>query len=155
MNKQNLNTEPSNSTKPVLNAVFITSYLPYGVKIYEQRHSIKYDLVGICENEIFAKDKLNEIFSFVPQYGFDKLILYPLSSLDKNIIVNGIEMNPIINLRLEGYNMNFDEDYTLKDFINENLLNNSYGFVELLLRWHFDIFGLIEKGWAISKHDVE
>lgn len=154
MTEQNLNTETSNSTKPVLNAVFITSYLPYGVKIYEQRYSIKYDLVGICEHEIFAKDKSNEIFPFVPQYGIDKLILYPLTSLDKNVIVNGIEMNPMINLKLQGYNMNFDDDYTLKDFINENLLNNSYGFIELLLRWHFDVFGLIEKGLAISKHDV-
>ena len=35
-----------NSTKPVLNAVFITSYLPYGVKIYEQRYSIKYEMLS-------------------------------------------------------------------------------------------------------------
>jgi hypothetical protein len=155
MKKTLNNTESSNSTKPVLNAVFITSYLPYGVKIYEQRYSIKYDLVGICEDQIFAKDNLGEIFSFVPQYGIDKLILYPLSSLKENILVNEIEMDPIANLQLQGYNMNFDDEYTLEDFINENFLNNSYGFIELLLRWHFDVFGLIEKGLAISKHDVK
>jgi hypothetical protein len=64
-------------------------------------------------------------------------------------------MNPIANLQLQGYNMNFDDEYTLEDFISGNFLNNSYGFIELLLRWHFDVFGLIEKGLAISKHDVK
>lgn len=155
MIKYSENTEPSNSTKPVLNAVFITSYLPYNVKVYEQRYDLQYDLVGFCDDSIFAKDKKGEIFSFVPQTGIDKLILYPLTSLKDNIIVNGIEMNPLISLKSQGYNMNFDEDYTFEDFVKENILNNSYGFIELLLRWHFDVFGLIEKGLAISKHDVQ
>ena len=32
MTEQNLNTEPSNSTKPVLTTVFLAPYLPYDLK---------------------------------------------------------------------------------------------------------------------------
>ncbi|WP_281225382.1 hypothetical protein [Flavobacterium aquiphilum] len=35
------------------------------------------------------------------------------------------------------------------------ILNESYSIIQKLLEWHFDVFGLIEKGLAISIHDVE
>ena len=41
------------------------------------------------------------------------------------------------------------------EFIKKRTNSLPNWIVELLLEWQFDIFGLIEKGLAISIHDVE
>lgn len=162
MTEHSENTELSNSTKPVLTTALLSRYLPYGLKIYEQRYGLTYDIVGILESEIYCKDKCNEIFSFVPQTGIDKPILRPLSDLMSNISNNeGVQFFPIDNIKFKHPNSpnffkilkHFKYHFELvKDVRDFNIENN---VIETLISWHFDVFGLIEKGLAISTHDVD
>ena len=121
----------------------LAGYLPYGLKLerinYKNERFKQLTAYDLCPD--------GEIENIKP-------ILRPLSDLTKEIEVNGINMNPLVNLKIQGYNLNFDDDFTFEDFINGNFLNNSYGFIQLLLCWHFDIYGLIEKGLAIDINTI-
>lgn len=132
----------------------LAGYLPY-------RLNMMFDgkvfgvLSGIRPNLLTELIVIEDIDNNTPIYKNwcvhdTKLILRPLSDLAKEIEVNGIIMNPLINLKTQGYNLDFDDDFTFEDFIKGDFLNNSYGFVQLLLCWHFDIYGLIENGLAID-----
>ena len=78
-----------------------------------------------------------------------QLILHPLSDLIK--YCEDLGFVPNIELSSLGFGMdNFDEDYTFEDFLNSDILNNSFAFIQQLLEWHFDIHNLIEKGEAID-----
>jgi len=139
----------------------LAGYLPYNLKVMSE-----YGEFSEIDSVYFSKDEhkrpsLNLMVSYAPKgfrgsnYDRIKPILRPLSDLTKEIEVNGIKMNPLINLHSQGYNMNFDEEYTFEEFIKGDILNNSYGFIELLLKWHFDIYGLIENGLAIDINTLE
>lgn len=82
-------------------------------------------------------------------YNGIKPILHPLSDLTKEIEVNGERFVPIIKLK------NFDENITFynNDIYYEKEDWSIYLFEDIrdyLLQWHFDLFGLIEKGLAID-----
>lgn len=139
----------------------LTPYLPYGLKAeminYKKDYVGKqYDkIIGIhgwsknkdwcCLTDGGSKPSLNDI----------KPILRPLSDLTNDIEVNGEKFVPIVNLNTQGYNMDFDDEFTFEDFIKSNILNNSYGFIDSLIKWHFDVFGLIENGLAIDINTLE
>lgn len=84
-----------------------------------------------------------------------KPILRPLSDLDKPIISGGLRLTPL-------YWWNEDDDAT--DKFNQmlnlqkqrafHLHSTSYEVLERLLAWHFDVFGLIEKGLAIDINTI-
>ena len=122
----------------------LAGYLPYGLKMYFESldGNKKSDWILSSDTIEFALNNQN------------KPILRPLSYLTKEIEVNGEKFVPLIKLQSKGYNMNFDEEYTFDDFIKGDILNNSYGFIELLLEWHFDIYGLIENNLAINKNTL-
>lgn len=73
---------------------------------------------------------------------YDKLILRPLSDLTKEVEHNGERFVPNDKL-LEFYGEEID-NYSLP------LKLNSYILIQQLFEWHFDVFGLIEKGLAID-----
>lgn len=88
------------------------------------------------------------------QQGFEsvKPLLRPLSYLTKEIEHNGEKFVPIRKL-LEANNFNLEKMET--EYINSFAksmveIQIAYDDAQLLLRWHFDIFGLIEKGLAID-----
>lgn len=74
-----------------------------------------------------------------------KPILRPLSDLTKEIEVNGEKFVPHIKL---GGRPNL-KDYDI-EYLSKNIDNISYGLVSKLIEWHFDVFGLIDKGLAID-----
>jgi hypothetical protein len=79
---------------------------------------------------------------FVKRHGvvWCKPILRPLSDLNKTIEINGTKFHPKGQIRvLTSYKF---ADFELKDM--------QYGIIQLLFQWHFDVFGLIEKGLAID-----
>jgi hypothetical protein len=79
----------------------------------------------------------------------NKPILHPLSDLMK--YCDDLGFTPNRKLSELGFGMdNFDEDYTFEDFLSSDILNNSFVFIQKLLEWHFDIYGLIENGLAID-----
>lgn len=69
-------------------------------------------------------------------------ILRPLSDLTKEIEVNGEKFLPIERIK---------KMYPSDTFSSTaNLAKWSYRIIEKLCEWHFDIFGLIEKGLAVD-----
>ena len=111
--------------------------------------------------------------------GFEnfKPILRPLSYLTKEIEVNGAKFVPIMvvfggkDYTKYDYKINIVSKPILGDYISisvdglgDNIIsfglrtitNNSltYDNWQLLLSWHFDLFGLIEKGLAIDFNEA-
>lgn len=130
----------------------LAPYLPYGLKCYEPRFNTKHTIIGFVGNEVYIGDE-DEISSFVLD---DETlpILRPLSDLTKEIEVNGKKIIPC--------NLIFPCDYLDNEFdifsyqyaeaLQKEKLNCclDYNQWNLLFEWHFDVFGLIEKGLAID-----
>ena len=76
----------------------------------------------------------------------DQITIYkrPLSQFTQEIEHNGVKFVP----NHHKYFKFFIED-DLEYFLN-NILQSPYYQIELLLQWHFDIFGLIENNLAIE-----
>lgn len=104
-----------------------------------------YDLVVTGENGYF----LCYIEDFKP-------ILRPLSDLTKEIEVNGEKFVPLdwfeeheeIDYFADNIWIQYLFNYEKDDIIKLDLI--PYGVMEKLFEWHFDVFGLIEKGLAID-----
>ncbi len=121
----------------------LAPYLPYRVKgLDEQQNQI--EVIGVKNETYFIDSGNNYAYGDIQRL---KPILRPLSDLTKEIEVNGEKFVPI-------------------DWIDKNHNANNYapcaimldGTIELgfykdfqkLFEWHFDVFGLIEKGLAID-----
>jgi len=142
----------------------LAGYLPYGLEVmFDDRIGIiasiylpagKYNdnelwFVSLEENKEDSELSCSTLFSNT------KPILHPLSDLTKEIEVNGENFVPNRKLSQLGFGMDyFDEDYTFEDFLSSDILNNSYLFIQKLLEWHFDIYGLIENNLAIDKNTL-
>lgn len=122
----------------------IAPYLPYNIRL---KFVSKHNIDKLSKEDIVYLNQINEGFICVNGYKTNNKsylpILRPLD-LTKEIEHNGEKFVPLYELIKE------DKAFTL-DFIE------CYGIEELklsvyekLLEWHFDIFGLIEKGLAID-----
>jgi hypothetical protein len=111
-------------------------------------------------------------------------ILRPIEDLSKEIKINGKKFTPIIELaklfhtvkqptvikydgikdygdygiKVNCYIGAIDErrysEYSIRHDI-DLILHNSFLEVSKLIEWHFDVFGLIDKGLAVSYSDVQ
>ena len=154
MTKHSENTESSNSTKPVLTTVFLAPYLPYDLK----GNYLVSDVVPEAKYELRNKLLTTDNFNFFLKYA--KPILKPLSDLIDNILEDGNDENYELYLQLSELLNTNDCTHFVKA-----LIDNKYYAVDVRLwndieEWlnknHFDWkFNLIEKGLAISIHDVE
>ena len=117
----------------------LAPYLPYKLKgNYEVS-----EVVPSAKFELRSKDLRTDNIDFFLNYA--KPILRPLSDLTKEIEVNGDKFIPHIKL---GGRPNL-KDYDI-EYLSKNIDNMSYGLVSKLIEWHFDVFGLIQKGLAID-----
>lgn len=79
------------------------------------------------------------------------LILRPLSDLTKEIEINGEKFVPMIEIKnLELYSHYELEDFIINNFKYGSIESLSYQLLCQLFSWHFDVFGLINKGLAID-----
>lgn len=143
----------------------LAPYLPYGLKSYT-----------LYDGHVLVRDiTVNNVMAFVDGDINSKPILRPLSDLTKEIEHNGEKFVPMKKLKTGGTNGN--SVYTAEDwngtnyvcFDNENhelRFSQKTGFdrryncesrqiyaydlFQKLFEWHFDVFGLIEKGEAID-----
>lgn len=115
----------------------LAPYLPYELKIARLSIDSKFKRIEYS----FRATNLIEVL----RYDNLKPILRPLSDLTKEIEVNEDKFIPHIKL---GGRPNL-KDYDI-EYLSKNIDNISYGFVSKLIEWHFDVFGLIEKGLAID-----
>jgi hypothetical protein len=148
----------------------LSAYLPYGVEILqpdvEGRNTFTLDVEGL---------RIMEVQGFE----YFKLKLRPMLDLTKEIKHNGVKFVPIVELLkikhkgwvIEKLNTRYNEiDFEINnnyakahfrfmatlsiDVWLRNIEEEPLWVVQKLLEWHYDIFGLIPKGLAVSIHDV-
>ena len=127
---------------------FMAMSLPYGLKV-----------ILSTENRNYKK---GSIYAYSYQLAHDSYknnkakvdlctpIINPLSNLTKEIEHNGEKFVPIDLLRQDGYYIG--EDWIIENF--KDVENSSFGFIQKLIKWHFDIANLIEKGEAIDVNSL-
>ena len=129
----------------------LATYLPYGIKVtspkWERDYRLHYD------SHILNAVTIFDVIS-TPEA---KLKLRPLLHITKEIEYKGKKFIPFIELS-ETYkkDLNFD-DHDPKKIVNQSIiLMKQYGYghcqtwvFEKLCEWHFDVFGLIDKGLAV------
>ena len=126
----------------------LTSYLPYELKGFctddLQGVEIMNGLQKISDSciEVISDKEPMDLIYFKP-------ILFPLSSLTKEITIDGESFIPIREIK----NLELFSHYELEDFVRNNF---TYGYIESLsyqllsqlFEWKIDVFGLIEAGLA-------
>ena len=140
----------------------LAPYLPYNLKL-------KINTPIGTFNRDFQLDCGHD-FNLHLSQGNVKPILRPLSDIYKELSVDG-NFGFIPSKRLSDEYLNFS--YWGENTIGKGILNEKHKMINLcfisdeivgecplaiyeqLLEWHFDVFGLIDKGLAISIHDVE
>jgi hypothetical protein len=128
----------------------LASYLPFDLQIWDIENEIIRKLVvtnyNISKLEDIGIDEVllkNEsALGFKKRKGNFKLILHPLSDLEKEIEFKGEKFVPMDRIQI----------YPNAEYLISQI---STGFVEIivykmLLEWHFDVYGLIDKGLAID-----
>lgn len=147
--------------KEKLTLEHMAPYLPYKLKgFYKNTKSINYELeslandnCGLCNYSIFTESVNSSFKNFKP-------LLHPLSKLTQEIEHNGEKLK-LINFIPE-YCFEYHSRHVKKRlFDNEantqavieyiDVMSLSYSSMLLLFKYHFDVFGLIEKGLAIEK----
>jgi len=123
----------------------VAPYLPYGLRCQTTDRGE----VVISELNAAYSDNSYSFMNIVEsEKGFQdiKPILKPMSALNISYATE-----------LAKYVITLDEKYTLKialtmiEIYKSKPLDMPYVLVQILLQWHFDVFGLIEKGLAIAK----
>ena len=165
-----------------LTIAHLAPYLPYGLKINSiygvnvPEGGSNYIMIG-CSNKwsglstikddlmIEVKEKPKKEMSYI--YHSFKPLLFPLSSLTKEITVNGETFVPAYKLSTILITINGDSGnikylgvvYNAPrfDFYGEQvaILGMPYHIIETLFEWKIDVFGLIESGLAIDVTTLE
>jgi len=135
----------------------LAGYLPYGLKGINEMHGFKTDIKCIqTDGDIvhsFGKSPIR----------FIKPILRPLSYLNKEIEVNEEKFVPIDRLfgsayRIQGFKhyLNiFNGGFELTMTKENRTIYADFNMYQKLFEWHFDIYGLIEKGLAIDINTIK
>lgn len=131
----------------------LASYLPYRLKYKFESEDFFHEVIGldITNNPIKLISPFGDFGSCEINVG--KPILFPLSSLTKEITVNGKTFVPIDELKnYSDHKVVFEcPDYILlKDnyTIEQNVLGAPLAIIEDLYTWKFDVYGLIDKNLA-------
>lgn len=146
----------------------LAPYLPYRLKA--EMLDYKSDYVGKQYDEIVGVHQWDKnclywsaltVGGSKPNIERIKPILRPLSDLNKEIEHNGEKFVPIDWFEI-GDDWNESIDYgagnvkligLLEDMSKHNFIDlpyMSYGVTQKLFEWHFDVFGLINKGLAVD-----
>lgn len=139
----------------------VLSYIPYKVKVWDTKHN------KWAGEDFFFKPLDSEFHKEFGVNGVEqmlndpllKMALHPLSDLTKEIEHNGEKFVPIDILRvrfgrlIDGIYVS--PDYASLRFQHHNMrcfidLRDTTEILNKLFEWHFDVFGLIEKGLAID-----
>ena len=131
---------------------YLASYLPYGLNIKDVKHGSVFEALHFITtpHQDFSLFKGN--FDQLTNDKYLKPVLFPLSSLTKEITINGETFVPIYKI-YEFEQWDTDELYeiinngTIEGIYNDlNLI--PYSHAEKLFEWKIDVFGLIDAGLA-------
>ncbi|WP_286883392.1 MULTISPECIES: hypothetical protein [Sphingobacterium] len=133
----------------------LAPYLPYGLNVISKVTEYTYKVLGLSNDELMIAE--NAMFSGWYAINNFKPILRPLSDLTKEIQHNEEMFVP--KSRIDQYTQIGGDGklYLLVDGTHWscNPLSWDYSTVLKLISWHFDVFGLIEKGLAIDYNTVK
>ena len=123
---------------------YLASYLPYGLNIKDVKHGSVFEALHFITtpNQDFSLFKGN--FDQLINDKYLKPVLFPLSSLTKEITINGKTFVP---KKLILDSAKFHSEVPICVIDNDYRLWNVFEY-ELLLSLKFDIYNLIEKGLA-------
>ena len=126
----------------------LAPYLPYGLKLIGHTHGEIVEMSEVNENNVNIKNRgfqygwWADIFDVSP-------ILRPLSDLTKEFEYKGKKIQVLNEL---GFANSVDVKESLLFVIGK--LHIPYSEFTKLCEWHFDVFGLIEKGLAIDINTI-
>lgn len=124
----------------------LAPYLPYGVEL-------SYGCILDEDNDYIAKIEIDHFHRVLYGYGsfVVKPILRPLSDLldeEKDLWIDFSEEYGEINTASLREAIVYDRFYALD-------IRKSFRIKEILFKMHFDVFGLIDKGYAIDKNKTK
>lgn len=132
----------------------LAAYLPYAlnVVIYSDNEPKKDYISGIYHNpdEMVVFGEGEDYYLSNPDYNIIsfKPILRPLSDLNKDIEIGGKIFNPF-EAMYYGLIPEVSKKQELEDLQKRTMLMPYFSIIKLI-EWHFDIFGLIDKGLAVD-----
>ena len=147
-----------------LNLEILAAYLPYETRaVVDDETGI---IVAMLKNHVVVNydTNPNDHRRIASCFEGDnvKLVLRPLSQLSEEIEVNGKRFIPI-NMLMQFWEMppvgtqeySYKEQYFYKmlEYVDLNCIR--YGQYQMLLSWHFDIFGLIKNGLAVDMSQIK
>ena len=142
----------------------LAPYLPYNVG-----YTHKYLDLNVTYGELDTKN----IIELINPSTNHCIILRPLSDLTEDIVIGNVKFIPIDILFEKEHPRHLSKRYysetfynyasvshngtavNLKVYLGKIIEQNPRWIFEYLLRWHFDVFGLIEKGLAIDINTIE
>jgi hypothetical protein len=146
---------------------YLAGYLPYGLKFKTNFDHIQYLMTSLDINK--SKVTFRAINNFknsknisIKLLGENKPILRPLSDLTKEIELNGEKFVPLEEIKevflnnpkkgCEHYRDIFKDVYFewTEECFESNIEMLPYEWIQKILQWHFDIYGLIDAGLAID-----
>lgn len=144
------------NTENKLTFEFLSPYLPYQVKFYNEKSGKINTLEGLAMDN----DGINLYFhgvlkSFTLNNWPLKPILRPMSDFKNFRNKNG---SGIYEITFNVANLDIDEDADINvEEIGSNYLSliSCYRTLQQLLKYHFDVFGLIKSGLAIDINTIE
>lgn len=137
-----------------LNIKHIAPYLPYGLKVNRNGTDWSYELESCNKDGVITDTSFQHYW----EYEVIKPILRPLSDLYKEITHNGKTFIPYRELDWESYDDEIGYIVSAEYGENPRVAINVLDFIDdyyKLLEWHFDVFGLIDKGLAIDKTKIK
>jgi hypothetical protein len=141
--------ETTHFTKQILQTVFLAPYLPFKLKFITTNGYI-YEMEGVsCFDEVYCSTGNFKLSSIKP-------ILKPISDLSLLVIEEFEKYDGIRNGKVNQEIINlFCEENGVDEIIeNIELKSLPYECIEFMFKNHYDFFGLIDKGLAVSIHDV-
>lgn len=121
----------------------LAPYLPYELQLYGASDIWVMRSLGV-EEICIANGLHTQTLSFDDCLTDYSPMLRPMSSLTKEVEVNGKKFIPIEEIKESQHHLFFRED------IENPLEGVQYLEIQKLFEWHFDVFGLIEVGLAID-----
>ncbi len=144
----------------------LAPYLLYDVKFKYADGDTIFDLIGLSEKNGNSKGNWRVYDKHAFSHHLIKsklpvLLLRPLSDLTKEMEQNGKKFVPAMELwSVETREEKEFEVYgTIPEYwkvaIKQIPNGMDYWIMQRLFEWHFDVFGLIEKGLAIDKNTIK
>lgn len=149
---------------------YLATYLPYGLKVYHEDHiaiiTEFYLPAGNHNPDLWVvsmKDSSNNELSCSVNFKEVKPILRPLSELTKEIEHNEEKFSPLLKMANKLYDKEPESFDSLAscikwvDFMIIQVIRNKKGYDNIphwafndLIKWHFDVFKLIDQDLAID-----